>query len=345
MDSETYDVIILGTGAGGSTLAYRLASSGKKILILERGGFLPKEQENWDTKAVFTDARYKAKESWLDRDGREFHPGIHYFVGGNTKVYGAALLRFRKEDFEEIKHHGGISPAWPISYDDLEPYYTKAEKLYHVHGEAGIDPTEPQRSGPFPYPPLKHESRIQQLFDDFGKSGQHPFPLPIGVRLGTDKKYPQPEYHIGLFDGFPDPTESKADAHVIAVNPILDKNNVTLKINCNVENLVTDSSGRNVTEVHVDENGEKNIYSGDIIVVSCGAINSAALLLRSANDKHPDGLANSSGMVGRHYMCHNNSAMLAISKEPNPSLFGKTFAVNDFYFGSDDWEYPLGPGR
>jgi len=342
MSSEKYDVIIIGTGAGGGTLAHHLASSGKKILILERGGFLPKEQDNWDTKAVFTDAKYKAKESWLDREGREFHPGIHYFVGGNTKVYGAALLRFRKEDFEEIRHHGGISPAWPITYDDLEQYYTKAEKLYHVHGEAGIDPTEPQRSGPFPYPPLKHEPRIQQLFDDFKKSGQHPFPLPIGVRLGTDKAYPQPEYHIGLFDGFPDPTESKADAHVIAVNPILDKNNVTLKINCNVENLVTDSSGRNVTEVHVDENGEKNIYSGDIIVVSCGAINSAALLLRSTNDAHPDGLANSSGMVGRHYMCHNNSAMLAISKEPNPSLFGKTFAVNDFYFRSDDWEYPLG---
>jgi len=342
MSSETYDVIIIGTGAGGGTLAYRLASSGKKILILERGGFLPKEQDNWDTKAVFTDAKYKARESWLDRDGKEFHPGIHYYVGGNTKVYGAALLRFRKEDFEEIRHHGGISPAWPITYDDLEPYYTKAEKMYRVHGEAGIDPTEPFRSEPFPYPPLKHEPRIQQLFDDFRKSGQHPFPLPVGVRLGDDYPYPQPEYHLGLFDGFPDPTESKADAHVIAINPSLENENVTLKINTRVDKLVTDSTGRNITEVHVDENRKKIIYSGHIVVVSCGAINSAALLLRSANDLHPKGLANSSDMVGRHYMCHNNSAMLAISKEPNPTLFGKTFAVNDYYFGSDDWDYPLG---
>jgi choline dehydrogenase-like flavoprotein len=342
MSSEKYDVIIIGTGAGGGTLAYRLASSGKKILILERGGFLPKEQDNWNTKAVFTDAKYKAKESWLDKEGKEFHPGIHYFVGGNTKVYGAALLRFRKEDFEEIRHHGGISPVWPITYDDLEPYYTKAEKLYHVHGEAGIDPTEPQRSAPYPYPHLKHEARIQQLFDDFKRSGHNPFPLPIGVRLGDDYPYPQPEYHIGLFDGFPDPTESKADAHVIVINPSLEKENVTLRINSYVEKLATDSSGRNVTEVHVDENGEKIIYSGHIVVVACGAINSAALLLRSANDPHPNGLANSSDMVGRHYMCHNNSAMLALSKEPNHSLFGKTFAVNDYYFKSDDWDYPLG---
>ena len=166
MSTDKYDVIIIGTGAGGGTLAYKLASSGKKILILERGGFLPKEQDNWDTKAVFTDAKYKAKESWLDKKGKEFHPGIHYYVGGNTKVYGAALLRFRKEDFDEIRHHGGISPAWPITYSDLEPYYTKAEKLYHVHGEAGIDPTEPSRSAEFPYPPLKHEPRIQQGQDE-----------------------------------------------------------------------------------------------------------------------------------------------------------------------------------
>jgi len=339
---EKYDVIIIGTGAGGGTLAYHLSQSGKKILILERGGFLPKENDNWNTEAVFTRAKYKAKEIWLDKDGKEFHPGIHYYVGGNTKVYGAALLRFRKEDFGEIKHHGGVSPAWPISYDDLEPYYTKAEKLYHVHGEAGIDPTEPLRSELFPYPALKHEPRIQQLFDDLIKSGHHPFPLPIGARLGSDKPYPQPEYNIGLFDGFPDPTESKADAHVVAINPILKLDNVTLKIHSYVEKLVTDPSGHEVTEVHVDQDGGKVIYSGHIVVVSCGAINSAALLLRSANGQHPNGLANSSDMVGRYYMCHNNSAMLAISKEPNPTQFGKTLALNDFYFKSDDWGYPLG---
>jgi len=337
-----FDVIIIGTGAGGGTLAYHLAQAGKKILILERGGFLPKENDNWDTEAVFTNGKYKAKESWKDKDGKVFHPGIHYYVGGNTKVYGAALLRFRREDFGKIRHPGGISPAWPISYEDLEPYYTQAEKLYHVHGKAGIDPTEPPRSESFPYPPLKNEPRIQQLYEDFQKCGHHPFPLPIGVKMGEDKNYPQPEYHIGLFDGFPDPTESKADSHVIAINPILEKDNVTLKINCYVSTLVTDPSGRKVTEVHVDEEGQDQVYCADYVIVSCGAINSAALLLRSANDNHPGGLANSSDIVGRNYMCHNNSAMLAISKTPNDTIFGKTFAINDFYFGSDDWDFPLG---
>jgi len=342
VQNNKFDVIIIGTGAGGGTLAYHLAQAGKKILILERGGFLPKEGDNWDTEAVFTNEKYKAKETWTDKEGKEFHPGIHYYVGGNTKVYGAALLRFRKEDFEEIKHHGGISPAWPISYEDMEPYYTQAEKLYHVHGEAGIDPTEAPRSEPFPYPPLKNEPRIQQLYEDFQKCGANPFPLPIGVKMGEDNNYPQPEYNIGLFDGFPDPTESKADSHVIAINPILEKDNVTLKIHCYVSKLKTDPSGEKVTEVHVDEEGKDQVYCADYVIVSCGAINSAALLLRSANDKHPGGLANSSDIVGRNYMCHNNSAMLAISKTPNDTLFGKTFAINDFYFCSDDWDFPLG---
>ena len=161
-----YDVIIIGTGAGGSTLAYALAPSGKQILLLERGGYLPREKDNWETHAVFTEAKYKAHESWRDKDGKEFHPGIHYYVGGNTKVYGAALLRFRKEDFGEIRHHGGISPDWPIGYDDLEPYYTRAEHLYHVHGERGLDPTEPPASAPYKHPPISHEPRVQQLFDD-----------------------------------------------------------------------------------------------------------------------------------------------------------------------------------
>lgn len=340
--NNIYDVIIIGTGAGGGTLAYHLAQSGLRILILERGGFLPKENDNWNTEEVFTKGKYKAHEAWIDKDGKEFHPGIHYFVGGNTKVYGAALLRFRREDFQKIQHYGGVSPAWPISYEDMEPYYTKAEKLYHVHGEAGIDPTEPYRSEPFPYPALKNEPRIQKLYEDFQKCGYKPFPLPIGVKMGEDKGYPQPAYNIGLFDGFPDPTESKADAHVIAINPILPKQNVTLKINCLVEKLDTDPSGHKVNAVHVLEEGKRKTYSADYVVVSCGAINSAALLLRSANARHPQGLANRSDVVGRNYMCHNNSAMLALSKEPNDTLFGKTFALNDFYFKSEDWPYPLG---
>src|SRR5215468_10408625 len=174
MASERYDVIIIGTGAGGGTLAHRLAPSGKRILLLERGDFLPRERENWDSAAVFIDARYQAKETWYGRDGRAFHPGIHYWVGGNTKMYGAALFRLRREDFGEIEHHGGMSPAWPLAYDDLDPYYTQAEHMYHVHGNRGEDPTEPDAKCPYPHPAVSHEPRLQQLSDDFERLGLRP---------------------------------------------------------------------------------------------------------------------------------------------------------------------------
>lgn len=339
---DKYDVIIIGTGAGGGTLVHKLAPSGKKILILERGGFLPREEDNWNTKAVFIDNKYKAKETWLDKDGNDFHPGIHYYVGGNTKVYGSALLRFREKDFEEIKHADGISPAWPIKYTDLAPFYLEAEKMYHVHGARGTDPTEPTEKEPYPYDPLPHEPRIQTLHDDLEKCGYHPFPLPIGVNLRDKGSYPQAPIVLGHFDGFPDPTESKADAHVIAVNPALKFPNVTLLTGSYVERLETNPEGNRVTKVLVKRNEKYEEFGSDIVVVSCGAINSAALLLRSANTQFPGGLGNSSNVVGRNYMCHNNSALVALSKNPNPSKFGKTLALNDFYFSSEDWDFPLG---
>ena len=180
MTDNRYDVIIIGTGAGGGTLAYHLAPSGKRILILERGDYVPREKANWDPQVVNVDAHYNTNESWLDKDGKDLHPHTNYYVGGNTKFYGAALFRLRKEDFGELRHHGGISPAWPISYDDLEPYYTQAENLYQVHGNRGEDPTEPPASSPYPWPAVSHEPRIQQLSDDFARSGLKPFHVPIG---------------------------------------------------------------------------------------------------------------------------------------------------------------------
>jgi choline dehydrogenase-like flavoprotein len=173
-----YDVIIIGTGAGGGTLAYKLAPSGKKILLLERGDYVPREKDNWSTRAVNLEAKYNTKEAWRDHQGQELHPHTNYFVGGNTKFYGAALFRLRKEDFGEIRHHGGISPSWPISYDDLEPYYTAAEHLYHVHGNRGEDPTEPWASAPYKYPAVSHEGRIQHLHDDLERAGLKPFHVP-----------------------------------------------------------------------------------------------------------------------------------------------------------------------
>lgn len=345
MSSDHYDIIIIGTGAGGGSIAHRLAPTGKRILILERGDFLPRERDNWEASAVFVQAKYQAKETWYGPDGRSFHPGIHYWVGGNTKVYGAALFRLRKKDFGEIKHHGGLSPAWPLAYEDFEPYYCEAERLYHVHGKHGIDPTDPPASRPYPHPPISHEPRIQELHDALVRQGRRPFPLPIGALLEETNGKPTHTsacVRCEAFDGYPCLVNGKADAHIICIEPTLKHSNVTLLTNAYVARLETDVSGRTVAKVHVERGGVPEAYSADIVVVACGALNSALLLLRSANDKHPHGLANRSHVVGRHYMRHNNSAFMAISRKPNPTKFQKTLALNDFYFGAEDWDYPLG---
>ncbi len=337
-----YDVIIIGTGAGGGTLAHKLAPTGKKILMLERGDYVPREKPNWDTHAVNVEGRYQTKEHWRDRDGEDLHPHTNYWVGGNTKFYGAALFRLRKEDFGEIRHHGGVSPAWPISYDELEPYYTKAEQMYHVHGQRGEDPTEPHASAPYPYAAVSHEPRMQDLSDDFARLGLKPFHTPLGIMI--DEKNPRGSRCIrcNTCDGFPCLMYAKSDAQVVAVDPALQHPNVSLLTGAYVERLEGNGSGREITKVVVKRNGQREEYSGSIVVVAAGAINSAALLLRSANDKHPKGLANASDVVGRHYMGHVNSVLMAISKCPNPTIFQKTLSVNDYYFGSEDFEYPMG---
>ena len=342
MSTEHYDVIIIGSGAGGGTLAYRLAPSGKRILILERGGYLPRERENWSTDAVFAENRYKAAETWHDQDGKAFHPGIHYWVGGNTKMYGAVLLRLRELDFDTLQHADGISPAWPLSYRDLAPYYTEAERLYHVHGERGSDPTEPPCDESYPHPAVSHEPRIRQLSDDLARAGHRPFPLPVGIMLDEQNPHDSACIRCATCDGFPCLVQAKADAHVVCVAPALRHPNVTLLTGAYVERIETNAAGREAADVVVKRDGETERYRGHIVVVACGAINSAALLLRSTNWAHPDGLANASGVVGRHYMCHNNSALIAVSRTPNPTRFQKTLGLNDFYFGSDDYAFPLG---
>ncbi|HKZ85279.1 MAG TPA: GMC family oxidoreductase [Anaerolineae bacterium] len=337
-----YDIIIIGTGAGGGTLAYALASAGKRILILERGGWLPREKENWDAKEVFARERYHTRETWYDGDGKPFRPSTNYYVGGNTKVYGAVLLRFRERDFEKVQHHDGVSPEWPVKYRDFAPYYTRAEKLYGVHGQRGADPTEPAESEPFPFPAVRHEPRIREVYDGLKAQGLHPFPLPVGVRLDEENPHLSKCIKCDTFDGFPCLVDAKYDSATTCILPILGLPNVTLLTEALVTRLETDSTGRSVTAVHVDRKGAQEQYSADIVVVACGAINSAALLLRSANDRHPNGLANRSGQVGRNFMFHNNSAMLAVSRKPNPGKFTKTIGLNDFYWGADDFEYPLG---
>jgi choline dehydrogenase-like flavoprotein len=339
---DRYDVIIIGTGAGGGTLAHTLASSGKQILLLERGNFLPREMANWDPGPVFVEGRYISKDTWYDADGSAFQPQVHYFVGGATKMYGAALYRLRPGDFGELKHVDGVSPAWPVSYDDFEPYYTKAEWLYEVHGEHGADPTEGHWSKQYPWPAVSHEPRIQQVFDDLSQGGYHPFHAPCGILLDEENPAKSTCIRCTWCDGYPCLVHAKADAETIAVRPILDLPNVTLLLDAEVTKLETDAAGSTVTGVVVSRAGQTETYEADIVALSAGAANSAKLLLLSANDKHPNGLANGSDQVGRNYMFHNCKAIVALSKELNETIFQKTLAINDFYFAWDDYQWPAG---
>lgn len=344
---DHYDLIVIGSGPGGGSVACEAASRGKRVLLLERGDYLKRSLENWDAKAVFVEAKYQAKETWYGADGRTFHPGLHYFVGGNSKVYGAALFRLRERDFEEISYPDGVSPAWPLPYSAFEPYYTRAERLFHVHGVRGEDPNEPPAAGPYPFAPVAHEPQIAALADGLRRAGVHPFHLPLGILLDEKDGVVSPTspcIRCAAFDGFPCPTNGKADAQVMCVDPALAAypDHLTLLTGAYVSRLETDASGHTITKVQVTREGRREDYSADIVVVACGALSSALLFLRSANARHPKGLANGSGQVGRNYLRHNQSVLMALLRHPNPTVFQKTLAVSDFYLRGPDQDYPLG---
>jgi len=346
--TDHYDVLVIGTGPGGASTAARVAETGKRVLMLERGDFLPRERDNWDSRAVFGDAKYTASETFYDLHDRPFRPELHYYVGGNSKVYGAALLRLLPSDFGEVRHPDGFAPAWPLSYDDMEPYYVQAEDLFWVHGRHGEDPFAGPSSRDYRYPPVRHEPGIQQLSDGLEELGLHPFHLPLGLHLTQDADGRATResqcIRCDRIDGFPCPIGAKADAESAVVRPALAAHpNLALMTRTTVDRLLTDASGRSVTGVAATlPDGSPHVFTADIVVLSAGAILSAALLLKSATDKYPRGLANSSDMVGRNYMRHNNLGLVAFSREPNPTVFQKTLALNDFYGPGKYWEYPMG---
>ena len=331
---ETYDIVIIGSGAGGGTMAHALSDTPARILILERGDFVPQEDENWNPEAVWKHLRYQTRERWVDDRGQEFAPYSHYCVGGNTKFWGSVLYRLRARDFEAVQHLDGVSPAWPIDYATLEPYYERAERLYDVHGQAGLDPTEPPRK-PYPHPAVPHAPLIASIADKLERRGLHPSPLPLGLRDGC--------VLCRTCNSFPCRVHAKSEAEVSCVRPALARSNVTLWTNACAKRLITDAGGNKVVAVEVERNGETVRVASEIFVASCGAVNSAALLLRSANDKHPDGLANSSGLVGRRYMAHLATMMQGFHPfQRNETVFQKTLAINDFYFAGAHADYPLG---
>ena len=339
MPDTRFDVVVIGTGAGGGTIAGALSATRARVLVLERGDAVPVEDANWSPSAVWKDLRYRTRETWLDERGMAFVPYTHYGIGGNTKFWGSVLYRLRREDFGAVPHAEGVSPAWPIDYDTLAPYYDRAERMYHVHGASGDDPTEPPR-GPFPYPPIPHADGMARIVDQLRGLGLHPSPLPLGL---IDPGDAGGCVLCNTCNSFPCRLRKKSDAEVCGLAPALERPTVTLWTNALAERLVTDRTGRRVEAVEVRRGSERIRVSAPLVIVSCGAVNSAALLLRSASDAWPHGLANSSGLVGRRYMAHLATMMQSFHPfRPNATVFQKTVAINDFYLRGPDSPYPLG---
>lgn len=322
IDDQHYDVIIIGTGAGGGTLAQRLAPTGKQILILERGESMPLEEQNRADVDVFKKERYHAPEQWYDETGEPFSPQTNYAVGGNTKIYGATLMRLRERDFEAVPHQDGVSPEWPLKYSDLEPYYTEAEQLYQVHGDASADPTEPPHSEGYPFPAIAHEPLMQPSVETLTQQGLHPTTLPLSLTRRDD-----------------DPT---GDSEVFGIQPALKFENVTLITGAKVVSLHTNASGTVIKGVQAEVGEQVLLYTSDIVVLACGAINSAALMLASVNAKHPTGLANSSDQVGRNLMKPQTTSIVQLSTTANSGQFSRSVSLNDFYWGDRDYDYPMG---
>jgi choline dehydrogenase-like flavoprotein len=334
MQREEFDVVVIGSGAGGGTLAHELSKTPARILIVERGDFIPQEEENWDPDAVWKQLRYQTREVWRDLKGREFPPYSHYNVGGNSKFWGSVLYRLRREDFGELTHLDGISPGWPIDYDTLEPYYDRAELVYQVHGEAGIDPTDPRRRA-FPYPAVPHSLGMAGLVEQLQSLGLHPSPLPLGLLDGC--------VLCNTCNSFACKLHAKSEADVCCVRPAIGRPNVQLWTNACATRLLTNRTGDRVEAVEVERDGQMVRVEAPLFVVSCGAVNSAALLLRSANAAHPTGLANSSGLVGRRYMAHLATMMQGFHPfRLNETVFQKTVAINDYYLRGPNCDYPLG---
>lgn len=340
LDTITTDVLVIGSGMGGSTLAWALRDQGRDVLVVERGRFLPREPENSMPEEMYIHGRYKTAEPWYDgRTGKPFQPGTYYWVGGNTKFYGASLPRFRRSDFEQVVHHDGTSPAWPFTYDDLEPYYTQVERLFQVHGDTDEDPTEPYHSEPYPHPPLAHEPTIERFAAALRRQGLRPFHTPNGMNLDSQEQ----RRAATTGDGSPSESDVKSEAENRVLRPALESTDVRLLIDAKVTKLLTAADGHTVVAAEAELRGRTIRIEAAQFVVAAGAVNSAALLLRSATDRHPDGLGNSSGLLGRNYMVHNSTFFVGLDpRRRNDTAWQKTLGVNDWYEAGDTNEYPLG---
>jgi len=333
IDDHHYDCIIVGSGAGGSTLASELSRQGKWVLLLERGGQLPLEDQNIKGTDLFRKTKYHPLgEKWFGPDGDPFAPQTAYALGGNTKIWGAVLQRMREKDFLSLPLQEGISPSWPFSYEELEPYYEYAEKLFNVHGQGGIDPTEPPRQSKYKNAPRKLENFLELIRESLIRNGCQPYDLPISWPDSINEDSDNFE-NCSFFP--------RGDAQLFGLYSS-DKNRLDVKTNANVLKLHVNPSGKAIKGVEVKLEEDIWLFSSDIVVLAAGAINTPVIMLNSKTAKHPNGLSNSSGQVGRNLMNLQLTCILQRANIQNNGLFNRSFGVNDYYWGDMNVSYPLG---
>jgi len=299
MSTEQYDVIIVGSGAGGSAAAYRLTQSGQRVLLLEKGGHLPRDGSTLDVKTVFNEGRFKNQVEWSDGDGNTFIPGEYYNVGGKTKWYGAALLRMSPHEFEadpEFQLRG-----WPISYSELVPYYEDAERLLHVHQ-------------------FDHEPELTALIAKIctAKEGWDPQALPLGLKVEILDDPAEAKH----FDGFASACGYKSDAEWNLLNPIMAAKTFTLLTNAEVVDLLTDPEDPLSVRGVTCHDGQS--YIADKVVLAAGAMSTPRILQRHFMSNETAAGLPCARNVGSYFKFHINSALLAFSPFRQHDVLRKT---------------------
>ncbi|HUO94011.1 MAG TPA: GMC family oxidoreductase [Rhizomicrobium sp.] len=321
--SDRWDAVVVGSGAGGSSIAFQLAKRGAQVLVVERGDFLKTDNDAPDAPI----GKY-LYDVWPDQCNGQ--------VGGLTKFFGAALYRLRESDFRAVQHENGMSPAWPVSYSDLAPYYDRAEELYRVHGDWAGDPSEPPHASSYPFPPIPHHPVVAEMAERLTRAGIAVSSIPLALDYGPGGRCtlcPTCDAHYCRRD-------AKMDAEIAALRPALATKKVQLLTRTECLKVETSPDGRRATAVVVrNQDGVRRI-TADAVVLSAGIPETAAILRRSRTDRHAAGLGNAGGALGRYHSGHSVGHVFPlVSARKLRDVHSKTMAINAFH---EDADGPLG---
>lgn len=330
-----YDVIVIGSGAGGGTAAWSLAARGNRVLLIERGRRFAEEGNFQDEKrmlvemAAFDDRTFRVN----GRDARLYIGGV---LGGGTALYGAALLRPSREDFHPGKFYGAMLPDgprdWPITYDDLEPYYDRAERLLGVAGDSEADmPHLCKPSAGYPFPVPEPEPINRKLRGGITRAGYRPFHLPLGIDFDRCLRCP-------TCPGFFCPNGARASTFSRLLDDAAGRHPLTIRTETEAERLLLGPGGTaRGLRVRLRRSGTVEELTADVYVLSAGAIGSPALLMKS-------GYVDRSNLLGRNYMYHCGALVAGVFREPTGGAerFIKQIGFTDLYFGTGEFPHKLG---